>query len=484
MDYSIGSVRVTTNGGRYETAARVERQGELKHLMPVGVQTASGWTFGRADQLDLADVRIVTTEQPIRVELDPYHVTWDWDRRNNFQSGSILGIREPRFAFNWPYLGQSDRSHTVMALSPTAWYSDPQGGVVGVRAKTNYLSLVDLFDGGFGIASRTPQTASGTSPSALTRINVWARGENLSLPGLERPLMGYGGAVNFLDGLLKLDVTGSWDLSPFVYALGPAINAKAYVTAAIPSSGLLLPEQWSKSNVVEAGGSGTFKTIVEDDSSYAIARLAVASGYAGKSGAADEVARGYLRAEGSVGVVRSLVGTFSQIHVRVFGGVAHGAPRQRAIFASSQDPFQTFTNDLFRPRGAVFKQDGVNYLPLGGAGLRGFNFNVPLDGVVSGNGELVQRFASASGKWGRGSLSFSVFGDAGFASSKLITLPDAFLADAGAGIIARGRWYDRDVYVRLDAPVFVNHSGLAGGKGLGGNGSVAPRWLLTIGDLW
>jgi hypothetical protein len=63
-------------------------------------------------------------------------------------------------------------------------------------------------------------------------------------------------------------------------------------------------------------------------------------------------------------------------------------------------------------------------------------------------------------------------------------LPDSFLADAGAGLIVRGRLYDRDVYVRLDAPVFVNHSGLAGGGGLGGHGSFAPRWTLTVGDLW
>ena len=34
--------------------------------------------------------------------LDPYHVTWDWDWRNNVQSAYLLNIREPRLTFNWP----------------------------------------------------------------------------------------------------------------------------------------------------------------------------------------------------------------------------------------------------------------------------------------------------------------------------------------------------------------------------------------------
>jgi hypothetical protein len=57
------------------------------------------------------------------------------------------------------------------------------------------------------------------------------------------------------------------------------------------------------------------------------------------------------------------------------------------------------------------------------------------------------------------------------------------LSDAGAGIITRGRLYDRAVALRLDAPILVNQAGFAGWRGMG-NGSIAPRWTLTIGDLW
>jgi hypothetical protein len=197
-----------------------------------------------------------------------------------------------------------------------------------------------------------------------------------------------------------------------------------------------------------------------------------------------EHTRGYLRAEGSVGAVRNIAGTASQLHVRLYGGIAHDAPRQRSIFASSQDPFETFRNDLWRARGALFKREGFNYLPLGGAALRGFKPDVALDGVVATNVEFVQRLVDVRGEWGRGSLSLSLFGDAGNGTAKYTVLQDNAFADAGAGLVARGRVYDRNVYVRLDAPFFVNHSGLAGGTGLGGKGSIARRWEITVGDLW
>jgi hypothetical protein len=121
---------------------------------------------------------------------------------------------------------------------------------------------------------------------------------------------------------------------------------------------------------------------------------------------------------------------------------------------------------------------------LGGAALRGFRTDVALDAVGAVNGEFVQRLGEAAGSWGRGSISFSLFGDAGRATATYTALTNQTLADAGAGLVARGRLYDRDVYVRLDAPVFANQSGLAGGTGLGGRGSIARRWTITVGDLW
>ena len=83
------------------------------------------------------------------------------------------------------------------------------------------------------------------------------------------------------------------------------------------------------------------------------------------------------------------------------------------------------------------------------------------------------------------SLWGSLFGDAGFAASDTYLLNGAFLADAGAGLALRGRLYDRDVTMRLDAPLAVQQPGLAGGGGLtSSHATVAARWTFSFGDLW
>ena len=486
MDYAIGPYSFANEGAQWRSTVRVERRGELRHPMAVGVLTASGWTIARADPyLDVQDVVVRTNQQPIRVALDPYHTTWDWDWRNNEPRWTLLTVQAPQFTYNWPYLNQSDRRHTIVALSPAGWYSNPQGVVFGIRAKTNYLSTVDIHDGGIAFASRSPRLPSGERSSPRTRANIWARAENLYLPGMTRPAMGYGGDVNYVDGLFKADVYKKWDLSPFIFTPGPKISANAYVTFAVPSDTMLLPEQWVESSVSELGGSASYRTPIDADGEYSIAKLSLATGLAASALASrTEHTRGYLRAEGSLGAVRSIIGTASQIRIRLYGGVAKNAPKQRQLFAASQDPFATFRNDLFRPRGALFKQDGVNYLPIGGAGIRGIRYDVALDAVASINAEYLQRLVSSRGDWGTGTLSLSLFGDAGAVSGNYVTIPNGTLSDAGAGLVARGRLYDRDVYVRLDAPIYVDHAGLAGGKGLGGNGSIARRWMITVGDLW
>jgi hypothetical protein len=478
MDYRLRNWTIRTDGARYETIVSIQRRGELKHSMPVGVLTSKGWTIGRSDATqDIADVHIATAEKPIRVEVDPYHTTFDWDQRNNVPPTEFLGfIPEPRFEFNWPYMNQADRSHTIVALSPAAWFSDPQGATIGIRTRTNYLSKVDLWDAGVAVASRLPTDALGKQPNFMTRVSLWARAENLYLPWMERPAMGVGGGVNWMDGLFKADLYKDFDLSPFILTPGPRITLRTYATAASATDPQLLPEQWSKGTLGEIGGVMSYRTPILADTQYFSARASLAVGaVTSTDNDGDPI---YGRAEGSLGFVQSLSSPWSQLRLRAYGALTPSAPLQRQAFASSADPFQTFTNDLFRPRGALFKQTNVNYLPLGGAGMRGYAIDVAFDRIGALNGELLQRVTTAKGPWGNATFSLSFFGDIAQAHDV------GFLSDAGAGLVAQGKFYDRNFYVRFDAPVSVNTTALAGGTVLGKSGSLAPRWTITIGDLW
>jgi hypothetical protein len=490
MDYELSNYRINRAPDGYETIADVVRRGDLRHPMPVGVQTRYGWTIVRADPMaDNQQVRIVTREAPTQITLDPYHATFDWDRRNDSPPGELLFvIPQPRFVFNFPYLAQSDREHTIVALSPDAWYSNPQRVTAGIRAKTNYLSSVDLYDMGLAFAFKNPTDTLGNQPSVVKRVNAWVRFDNLYLPGMSRPAMGLGGGVNYLDGLFKADLYKNWDLSPFIATPGPSIGVKAYANLTMPTDTMLLPEQWAKITTGEVGGVASYRTaMLAPDSNYVALRGSLGLG-GGMGGATGEASRGYLRGEGSVTGVQSLVGTASQVRVRAYGAFAPNAPLQRKIFASSVDPLESFNNDLFRPRGALFKQKNVNYLPIGGAGLRGFGLAIPLDAVVAVNGELRQRIATLEGEWGSTVISLSGFGDVARATStEYIDLTNSFMSDAGAGIVARGKLYDRGFNIRLDVPFFVNQAGLAGWPAFGANrngGSLSSRWVLTIGDIF
>jgi hypothetical protein len=171
---------------------------------------------------------------------------------------------------------------------------------------------------------------------------------------------------------------------------GPTANARAYATLSVPTDTLLLPEQWVKATVMEAGGAGLYRSPLDADSGYSVVRGSLGAGLSsGTAPTGQELSRAYLRAEGSIGGVRPIIGTRSQIHLRLYGGIANGAPTQRAIFASSQNPFETFNNDLFRSRGAC-SSGPVSTISRSAGRPRGFGLDVALDRVASGNVELVR----------------------------------------------------------------------------------------------
>ncbi len=80
-EVQYGMKEVTTSqkkANEWVTTARLVRIGAYRHPMPVGVRTATGWTFVRGDPMrDDQRVTITTTEKPELVRLDPLGLTDD-----------------------------------------------------------------------------------------------------------------------------------------------------------------------------------------------------------------------------------------------------------------------------------------------------------------------------------------------------------------------------------------------------------------------
>ncbi len=79
VQYALKEVTTTQKNAReWVTTARLVRIGPYRHPMPVGVRTATGWTFVRGDVArDDQRVTMTTPEKPELVRLDPLGLTDD-----------------------------------------------------------------------------------------------------------------------------------------------------------------------------------------------------------------------------------------------------------------------------------------------------------------------------------------------------------------------------------------------------------------------
>jgi hypothetical protein len=222
----------------------------------------------------------------------------------------------------------------------------------------------------------------------------------------------------------------------------------------------------------------------DDEGSYQSFGASIASGLARPRGGG-AMAKGYVRAELYGTEVQYLEGGALALVGRLYGGGESRAPLQRAIFASTEDPFSTFWSNWYRPRGSIFKQDELNVLPLGGAGLRGYSYGVALSRVGAANVELAQRLRTfGSRAAGQRALWVSAFGDIAAASSDYVQFGGSMLMDAGVGASLRGRIFDRDVHFRFDLPLLVKQPSLAGGPSFARKGSLGFRYVFSLSDWW
>ncbi len=480
VDYELANVQTARVGEAWVTRARVVRNGEYRHAMPVGARTASGWTIARADPMrDDQWVEIRTAEKPSDVRVDPLHSTEDWDRRNDVSNGIVtVDGRATMFVPDWPFLSQSDRNRQLVAVGPELWYTGPGGVTTAVRLRSSYATVDDLaWDArelGVGVSAQVPRGAPG-----IEHLNGWLSFSNPELPFFSRPVYGLSAGVWLMDGITKAEIAKDWDLSPFLYANGPQSRLRLGFDVTHPYDTRWLDhDRWQPANVYDANAEYAWRA---RGPSTMRARV---RGFAGLV-RDDSVGttRAFERVEGEL----SQTGMFGASHgwahrLRLFGAVSNDAPLQRSIGLSSLDVTDTYRNDFVRGRSSLFGRSDVHFLVPGGAGLRGYSPLARVDRAASANAELARTVVKARDKSLVPEVQVDVFADGAWA--RLSGARDGHVfADAGVGIIARDQLWDRAVTLRFDVPLYVRDPSLAPG-GAPGDDPVKLRWTFSFADLW
>ncbi|HYC50286.1 MAG TPA: M1 family metallopeptidase [Gemmatimonadaceae bacterium] len=461
-DYRLGDIRTTRDGAQWVTEATIIRHGGYQHPMSVGVRTSSGWTFGRMTQApyERETLRIHTTAEPLEVRLDPMHTSWDWDRRNDIRrSSNPLRATRARVNFDWPFLDQADRERDVVLFRPMVWYSEPGGIAAGLRERGNYLGVVDRTEGGI-VYLPDPKV---DDLDFLDQLQAWWKFENPYLPFMKRPATGLHGSIANLDGVLRADFGRTTE-----YSAGTLTRTREIVlTASHVTEQMLAPELFDAEQTIDILAR-VRRQRVASARRYTIVEASAIAGMAGHNQA-------YTRGELIAGAMASPTAE-TRLGLRVYLTAGSG-PGQRAALFSAEDPLTTFWNHAWRPRGGLLKRPGVNWLPLGGGGMRGFAYGTGSNTFAALNTDGSTRLfgiprSRTLAVWGH------AFGDIGTGNVG----PDQFIADAGVGASLRGRLYDRDIVVRIDSPLYVSDPFLAVGRER--RDEIAPRWVITFKDLW
>jgi hypothetical protein len=515
VDYALKSVKTTRAAdGTWITRGRVVRTGDYRHPMPLGALTSAGWTIVRGNPLeDDQWIEVRTTEKPRAVKLDPLRSTEDWDRRNDTAKRfTLLPPKEERIVRNtidWPFLDETDRDHVFNAFAPVAWTSTANGFAAGFRIRSGYQNVVDRDELGITRTSRARpvSTIFGANPEEkglaftrpvpslgipslavrfskphgnwLPRTPFWWSHENPRLPLRNRPVIGLRFGAWSLDGVAGGELTYGWDASPFYFSKTRTTRRTLQATLMAPERFGFLPARWEDVTTAELRFAETTRlwTKFSPRLSYSLS-----GGYAGarpngtprKNYARGTAALQFVRFRSDSGVAASL---------RLFGGGSTDAtPLQRRVYASSQDPYETFSSNFVRPAGGLLAEPDAHYVPLGGAGIRAFDQRLPVRTVGAANAELGMRLGTLARTPRALTLWASAFGDAG--QARMLDRRGLFLADAGVGLSLRGWFYDREVRLRVDAPLVVTNATLGVGEPKADVKESALRWQFSLADLW
>lgn len=473
IDYSLRDASMRRDGDGWVTRARIERVGEYRHPMPVGVLTASGWTTDRGSALsDDQWVEMRTAERPLAVRLDPLRLTEDWDRRNDvLPRAQGDSVSTTRTVFDWPFLHQADREREIAAITPLAWYTDPGGVTPAIRLRTNYQGWLDEWELGIAVPVRGPESGSGT----VGRLQGWIATENPTVPFAARPLIGAGGGVWLLDGVAKLRARKTWDMSQFHYANGQSRALSLALTATLPyDTAWIDPLRWEDARVLDA--SAEYSWHGRRPSGLA-ARVYAAGGLVDPRGTSGAESRSFGRLQAEASKVESF-GSRGQhaARLRLFAGVSDGAPAQRSIGISSLGPTETFGNHLLRGRGAPLARSDVHYVVPGDAGLRGYSPLLRVRNAAAANAELSTRLFTPPRRSLLPRVSLSAFTDVAWATLGFPGASSRFFGDAGIGVALDGMLYDQQITARVDVPLWTRSTGT------GSEGTV--NWVVSLGELF
>lgn len=465
--------------GRWRTRVIVERRAAGRFPQTVWVIATADTGVARATALVAREtLMVVTRSRPERVLLDPRAESHDWNMLNNerdfgFSVRRLVAGGRPASFYLDTYVSQrTARDRLTVGWAPTVWYNDAGGWTAGVRSRQDYLNRFEQNQLWLSVATGVGRPASGSARTGVgaelrirNPVSLRAAGwsEELRLARFEgRADVGLEATHRFRSALSDSTVRSLGLRARWVSVVDPAwVDPGFYDDAGTAELAL----------VGRLCRNGIRPVVIE-------ARVTGGVAYPNDGAALDRTAYGRVTV---LAAVRRPVGPAMTVGLRGYVGATLGGPlpRQRRIFLSGADPYESLDNPFLRSRGALLAGPDIHYHAPGGVGVRGLDPRASSDNALGATAELeyapwrhphgvvLKRIAVAAFMdvaMGDGDLSV--------ASGHLVAV-----ADAGVGLRLDQRLGQTSYQVRLDLPLWVSRPALAQDHA---GGALGFRWSVSL----